>query len=36
MWVMGPRAMDTRGNPLHLILAVEFHFLEFDFFQEVF
>ena len=29
---MGARAMDTRGNPLHLIFAVELHFLELDFF----
>ncbi len=29
-------AMDARGNPLHFILAVEFHFLELDFFQQVF
>src|SRR6266851_9150944 len=34
--VTGARAYDTRGNPLHLILAVELHLLQFDFFQEVF
>src|SRR2546425_5538162 len=34
--VTGARAYDTRGNPLHLILAVELHFLQLDFFQEVF
>src|SRR5439155_361411 len=34
--VIGLRALDTRGNPLHLILAVELHLLQFDFFQEVF
>src|SRR5258708_12456767 len=34
--VIGPRSYDTRGNPLHLILAVELHFLQLDFFQEVF
>jgi len=27
----GPRAVDTLGDPLHLIFAVELHFLEFDF-----
>src|SRR6266850_6341087 len=34
--VVGTTAYDTRGNPLHLILAVELHLLQFDFFQEVF
>src|SRR5258708_6186854 len=34
--VTGTRAYDTRGNPLHLILAVELHLLQLDFFQEVF
>src|SRR2546425_7330066 len=34
--ITGTRAYDTRGNPLHLILAVELHFLQLDFFQEVF
>jgi hypothetical protein len=31
-----PASLDTQGNPLHLILAVEFHLLQFDFFQEIF
>jgi len=30
------RAMDARGNPLHLVFAVQLHFLELDFLQEVF
>src|SRR5580693_5162992 len=34
--VTGTRAYDTRGNSLHLILAVEFHLLQLNFFQEVF
>src|SRR5216684_3365195 len=34
--VTGTRAHDTRGNPLHLILAVELHLFQLDFFQEVF
>src|SRR2546430_2697434 len=34
--VIGTRAYDTCANPLHLILAVELHLLQFDFFQEVF
>src|SRR5260370_16323252 len=34
--VTGTRAYDTRGNPLHLILAVEFHLFQLDFFPEVF
>jgi hypothetical protein len=33
---IGPHAYNTRGNPLHLIFAVELQFLQFDFFQEVF
>src|SRR5258706_13756728 len=33
---IGPHAYNTRGNPLHLVLAVELQFLQFDFFQEVF
>ena len=28
--------LDTQSDPLHLILAVELHFLEFDFFEKVF
>src|ERR1700674_189960 len=34
--VIGARAYDTRGNPLHLILAVELHLFQLDFFQEIF
>src|SRR5713101_3763612 len=34
--ITGARAYDTRGNPLHFILAVELHLLQLDFFQEVF
>src|SRR6266852_5198665 len=34
--VIGTRAYDTCGDPLHLILAVELHLLQLDFFQEVF
>jgi hypothetical protein len=30
------RALDTQSDPLHLILAVELHFLEFYFFEKVF
>src|SRR6266852_5503304 len=33
---MGAGALYTGGNPLHFILAVELHFLELDFFQQVF
>src|SRR6266478_6561765 len=33
---IGPHAYNTRGNPLHLILAVELQLLQLDFFQEVF
>jgi hypothetical protein len=33
---MCPGPLDAQGNPLHLILAVEFHFFQLDFFQEVF
>jgi hypothetical protein len=34
--VLRPHAVDTRGNPLHLVFAVQFHLLELDFFEEVF
>src|SRR5438067_1220196 len=34
--VIGTTACDTRSDPLHLILTVELHLLQFDFFQEVF
>jgi len=34
--VIGTTAYDTRSDPLHLILTVELHLLQFDFFQEVF
>src|SRR5260370_41606679 len=34
--VTGTRAHDTRGNSLPLILAVELHLFQLDFFQEVF
>jgi hypothetical protein len=34
--VVSPRALDAGGNPLHFVLAVELHFFQFDFFQEVF
>src|SRR5260370_41215910 len=30
------RAMDARGNTLHLVFAVQLHFLELDFFQQFF
>ena len=30
------RALDTQSDSLHLILAVELHFLEFYFFEKVF
>ena len=30
------RALDTQSDPLHLIFAVELHFLEFYFFEKVF
>jgi hypothetical protein len=36
LFVLCPRSLDTQGNPLHLILAVELHLLKLDFFQEVF
>jgi hypothetical protein len=36
MRLLSARVLDARGNPLHLILAVQLHFLELDFFQEVF
>src|SRR5579864_5643510 len=29
-------AVNARGDPLHLVFAVQFHFLEFYFFQQVF
>jgi hypothetical protein len=34
--VLRPRAVDTLGYPLHLVFAVELHFFELDFFDEVF
>jgi hypothetical protein len=34
--VLRARSFDTRSNPLHLILAVEFHLFQLDFFEEVF
>jgi hypothetical protein len=34
--VGGASALHARSNPLHLILAVQLHLLELDFFQEVF
>src|SRR5690348_17438378 len=34
--VLCPRSLDTQGNALHLVLAVELHLLQLDFFQEVF
>jgi hypothetical protein len=33
---IGPHAYNTRGNPLHLIFAVELQLFQLDFFQEVF
>jgi hypothetical protein len=33
---MCPGLLDSQGNPLHLILAVELHLFQLDFFQEVF
>src|SRR5579871_3554257 len=34
--VSSARALDTQSDPLHLILTVELHFLEFYFFEKVF
>jgi hypothetical protein len=34
--VMCPGPLDAQGNPLHLILAVELHLFQLDFFHEVF
>jgi hypothetical protein len=31
-----PGSLDTQGDPLHLILAMEFHLFQLDFFQEIF
>jgi hypothetical protein len=33
---MRPGVLDTRGDPIHLVLAVELHFFELYFLQEVF
>jgi hypothetical protein len=34
--VLRARALDTRRDSLHLILAVELHFFQLNFFQEIF
>jgi hypothetical protein len=34
--VLRPHAVDTCGNPFHLVFTEELHFLELDFFEEVF
>src|SRR5690242_8066495 len=34
--VFCPLAEDARGNPLHLVFTLQFHFFQLNFFQEIF